>query len=478
MSTFYHVETHRGGLLISLFCLSISCFGGCDGEGTEPISPSSSPVIMREQSISPDETARDLGAGGEVIAGEEVGGVSSSPDQGLGGDPPDLGIEPPPLPMDMNPPQESATALRYLRITTLESPSWVSWFEVEVIAITDERGGLENLALGATFVASSTEESSSVDALHDGDHRSAWNAGNFAPAVIDIDLGRRALIHEVRLLVAQNPSGSTTHSLEGSVDGERFELLERFEEDTAGGQWLVYHNQSSPLWGGDCAPLEFNLIMQQTSQPCSDCAIWFWGMGAPEQRPRLEVEYSDGTGGGLATFQAGPLGTHGELWGARILGENPYWGPGSCPMDEEDCPEMFLHHLHMRGTYDGAPLWHGVLRGDLSVIPCDATITSAKLHLHINEDEGLANADHTSAVAIHRGLKIWNPRWVNGRRYDRDTINGVDRLWDSLGGDFGEFIMELRAQEDFWDRGFHKAAPRAWFDVTEHVTALQDGRAP
>lgn len=478
MITIDQIRFLRERFIILLLCLSSSLFNGCDEKDSEITSPYSSSMMMRDQNVLSNETMLDLGATVQDMAGEEQGGVGSSADRGLGGEPLDLGIEDPPLSIDMDPLLETTMALRYLRITTLESPSWVSWFEVEVIAINDEQGGLENLALDATFTASSTEESSNVDALHDGDHRSAWNAGGFAPAVIDIDLGRSVLIHEIRLLVAQNPSGSTIHSLEGSADGERFELLERFEEDTVGGQWLVYRNQNSPLWGGDCAPLEFNLIIQQTSQPCSDCAIWFWGMGVPEQRPRLEVEYHDGTGGGLAIFQAGPLGTHGELWGARILGENPYWGPGSCPSDEEDCPEMFLHHLHMRGTYDGAPLWHGVLRGNLSVIPCDATITSAKLHLHINEDEGLANADHTSVVAIHRGLKIWNPRWVNGRRYDRDTINGVDRLWDTLGGDFGEFIMELRAQEDFWDRGFHKAAPRAWFDITDHVNVLQGERTP
>jgi hypothetical protein len=225
-----------------------------------------------------------------------------------------------------------------------------------------------------------------------------------------------------------------------------------------------------------CAPLELNLIMRQIEQPCSDCSIWFWSMGIPENRARLELEYSDTNGVHIAQFQAGPLGTDGELWAARILGENPYWGPGSCPADDPDCPASFLHHMQARGTFDGAPLWHGILYGDLSVIPCDAIISRAHLHLHINEDEGLANADHSSIVALHRGVRVWNPRWVNGLRYDHDEGSNTDLNWEQAGGDFGELIMQLEAQRDFWDRGFHKANPNAWFDVTAHLAELHSER--
>jgi hypothetical protein len=225
-----------------------------------------------------------------------------------------------------------------------------------------------------------------------------------------------------------------------------------------------------------CAPLDLNLIMRQIEQPCSDCSIWFWSMGVPENRARLELEYSDSNGLHTAQFQAGPLGTDGELWTARILGENPYWGPGSCPVDDPDCPASFLHHMQARGTFDGAPLWHGILYGDLSVIPCDAMITRAHLHLHINEDEGLANADHSSIVALYRGIRVWNPRWVNGLRYDHDEGSNTDLNWEQAGGDFGEFIMHLEAQRDFWDRGFHKANPKAWFDITAHLVELHNER--
>ena len=369
----------------------------------------------------------------------------------------------------------SSNELRYLKITTLESPSWVSWFEVQVFAEGFEGA---NLALNASVTASSTEAISSTNHLNDGDEMSSWNSGDFAPAFVELDLRETIRLEELRLKVAQSPSGYTRHQVEASSDGQNYQVITIFEGNTSGGDWLIYQPDTSTVIppNRECSSLEFNLIMQQIVQPTSDSSIWFWGMSVPEQRERLEVTYEDQNGQQVAVFQAGPLGTHGDLWAARILGENPYWGPGSCPADRPDCPDDFLHHFQARGTVDGAPLWHGILRGDLSVIPCNAQIISARLHLHINEDEGLANADHVSVVHIHRGLRRWNPRWVNGRRYDRNTMTNTDLTWTSLGGDFGEFIMDLQAQRDFWDRGFHKANPRFWVDVTDHLIELQSER--
>jgi len=219
---------------------------------------------------------------------------------------------------------------------------------------------------------------------------------------------------------------------------------------------------------------DFNLIMEQTSQACADCQIWFWGMGVPEQRPRLVVSYTDSDGAHTATFQDGPLGTDGPLWSTRILAEAPWWGPGSC-VGDVSCASDYLHHFEARGDLDGAPLWHGLLFADLRSIPCEASITEARLHLHINEDEGLANADHSSVVSLYRGTKVWSPGMVNGQRYGNSPETG-DELWDTPGGDFGEFVRDLEAERDFWARGFNKANPAAWFDFTDHVVQLQSER--
>ena len=103
-------------------------------------------------------------------------------------------------------------------------------------------------------------------------------------------------------------------------------------------------------------------------------------------------------------------------------------------------------------------------------------ITRAHLHLHINEDEGLANADHSSVVSFHRGTKRWSPDKVHGLRYDVDPETGHDLGWDQPGGDFGDWVLDLEAQRDFWDRGFNKANPAAWFDFTDHLVQLHQER--
>ncbi len=258
------------------------------------------------------------------------------------------------------------------------------------------------------------------------------------------------------------------------------ELIDEWEglEDDWDGLSDSLDDLADDLTGDDggCETLfDFNLIMEQTSQACADCQIWFWGMGVPEQRPRLVISYTDSSGAHTASFQDGPLGTEGPLWSTRILAEAPWWGPGSCAEGDVSCASDYRHHFEARGDLDGAPLWHGLLFADLASIPCGASITDARLHLHINEDEGLANADHSSVVSIYRGTKVWSPGLVNGQRYGSSTESG-DQLWDTPGGDFGEFVLDLEAERDFWARGFNKANPEAWFDFTDHVAQLQHER--
>ena len=49
-------------------------------------------------------------------------------------------------------------------------------------------------------------------------------------------------------------------------------------------------------------------------------------------------------------------------------------------------------------------------------------------------------------------------------------------MWDAVGDDSGEFFMNLEAQQDFWDFGFHKATSQSWFDVSIHLIDLQYAR--
>jgi hypothetical protein len=387
--------------------------------------------------------------------------------------------EPVEPPSDEPPATNPLEAASVVRISTELSPSWVAWSEIEVWGVWAGERDSEpfNLALevGVSIVVSGETAEGPATAAIDGSLETSWNAGDFAPAFIELHLPQAALISSIRMQVAQNPAGLTRHLLELALGDGPFSLVHAWESLTEGGGWLSWLN---PLFGpGDsCDPLELNLIMEQTQQACPDCQIWFWGMGVPEQMPRLELDWTDSNGSHTSNYSAGPLGTDGTLMTTRILAEPPWWGPGACPADDPSCMLDFLHHFEARGTMDGAPLWHGMLRAELPNVPCDATITRARLHLHINEDEGLANSDHTSVVSFHRGTKPWSPDKVHGLRYDVDEATGQPLTWDTPGGDFGEWVLDLHAQTDFWDRGFHKGNPAAWFDFTDHLVQLQQER--
>ena len=54
------------------------------------------------------------------------------------------------------------------------------------------------------------------------------------------------------------------------------------------------------------------------------------------------------------------------------------------------------------------PARTGLLRADLSDIPAAAQIVSAKLHLHLHDQEGLAFSDHSSVITIHECPGDWS----------------------------------------------------------------------
>ncbi len=479
--------TTRNSLIAAALAALVLGFawGGCSSS-SDDIDETRGDV---ERDASADDTSGETRDGPDAAPGDDASDDDAArADAATNTTDPDApGAPDTPEPEDTEPGDDTATdpdaatdttddpvgTVRRVRIVSEESDSWISWREIEVWGVRPGETDAANLALGASVSASSEEAGQPAAHAVDGDQETAWNAGGFPPASIEIGLGEPVEIREIRLLVAQNPSGRTRHVVQLASVGD-FETVHTFDEHTTNGSWLVYRAVSTTP--GECGPMSLNLIMQQIEQPCSDCSIWFWDMGVPEQRPRLELEHVVDGVTTVAQFQTSPRGTDGDLHAARILGEPPYWGPGACEELDEDCRSDFAHHFQARGTVDGAPLWHGILFGDLSPIPCDATITRAHLHLHINEDEGLANADHTSVVALHRGLREWDPVWVTGTRYAKDPVTGANLPWTTPGGDFGELVLELHAQRDFWDRGFNKANPRAWFDFTDHVAQLQRER--
>ncbi|HET7010747.1 MAG TPA: discoidin domain-containing protein [Anaerolineales bacterium] len=97
-----------------------------------------------------------------------------------------------------------------------------------------------NLVRGAPTTASLFLKEFPPSFAVDGNPRSWWSAGAFAPQWIEVDLGANYSIAEIRLLPSQSPSGRTTHtiSIRGTATDDQYSLLHTFEGVTADSQWL------------------------------------------------------------------------------------------------------------------------------------------------------------------------------------------------------------------------------------------------
>jgi hypothetical protein len=105
-------------------------------------------------------------------------------------------------------------------------------------------GGLDlaaNLALRRPARASLTLPGYDAGRAVDGDPGSYWNAGSHPPQWIEIDLGARRTIAEVRLGSAMSPSGRMDVRVVGAATkGGRRTQLHRFVADVADQEVLVY----------------------------------------------------------------------------------------------------------------------------------------------------------------------------------------------------------------------------------------------
>jgi F5/8 type C domain len=95
----------------------------------------------------------------------------------------------------------------------------------------------------------------------DGHTRLIWGAG-FAPAWIEVDLGRPTPVRRVQLVVAQTPTGRTLHAVLGKGEGGRWHTLATLRGTTHDGQvidvkvphpsqplrWVRVVTRQSPSW--------------------------------------------------------------------------------------------------------------------------------------------------------------------------------------------------------------------------------------
>jgi len=98
-----------------------------------------------------------------------------------------------------------------------------------------------NLALGKPATASAWLADSPPSGAVDGTTEFTWNAGDFAPQWIEIDLESPQAIGRIALLTAQLPDGDTVHRVLGKAGADDpYELLHEFAGFTTEGEWLIY----------------------------------------------------------------------------------------------------------------------------------------------------------------------------------------------------------------------------------------------
>ncbi len=173
------------------------------------------------------EDAADTDAAGEDVVARDLREDSTAP--GDAAPESDGGLSPTP----------DATA-RYIRIFTTESPSWVSWKEVQVVGADLDSDVVSNLALGRPATASDSTSTGPPEHGVDGDEETGWNANDFPPAWFEVDLGRPARIERIRLLVGQDPPGRTVHEIQLRTGAGAYETVHTFDQVTEAGQWLEF----------------------------------------------------------------------------------------------------------------------------------------------------------------------------------------------------------------------------------------------
>lgn len=108
----------------------------------------------------------------------------------------------------------------------------------------------EDIAFNDPANASSYLQSSPPSLAVDGSSGTSWNAGDFPPQWIEINLQNASSVSGIDLVVAQSPAGQTDIQVwgEGPGTGNTFQLLHEFVGSTSDGQVLEYSPQTT--WTG------------------------------------------------------------------------------------------------------------------------------------------------------------------------------------------------------------------------------------
>ncbi len=139
---------------------------------------------------------------------------------------------------------DTAVSVRYIRITTTGSPSWVSWHELEFYRSAVLPALTRIVPAGVS--ASGTYGSNVPGQAIDGNNDTPWTATS-APQWIEVDLGAVVPLKKMRLLTSQNPAGQTTHVIEGDTVPAPGRELKVLSGNTADKQWLESSWEGAPV---------------------------------------------------------------------------------------------------------------------------------------------------------------------------------------------------------------------------------------
>ncbi len=198
------------------------------GSSDAPDVGSTSDVTRPNDSSTPDLDPADGGPAAD-LADDDSGGFKDTPAPTDIAPDSDVGAPPPPV-----------TTTRYVRIVTTESPSWVSWKEVQVFGSYLDSDVVSDLALRRPATASDSASTQEPGYGVDGDEETSWNADRFPPAWFEVDLERPARIERIRLLVGQNPTGRTVHEIQLRSEAGANETIHTFNQVTEDEQWLEF----------------------------------------------------------------------------------------------------------------------------------------------------------------------------------------------------------------------------------------------
>ena len=118
------------------------------------------------------------------------------------------------------------------------------------------------LSIASATASSSYSSSYTPEKAIDGNQNTWWSSGGFPTQWIQLDLGAAASLNKVRLLVNQDPSGTTTHEVYGGPTSGSLGLLGTLSGSTQEWQWLELASTatnvryikvvttSSPSWVG------------------------------------------------------------------------------------------------------------------------------------------------------------------------------------------------------------------------------------